>query len=135
MAEKLINVNLRLTASLWARLLTAAGNVGHGRAAFIRMVLEGAAYSKDPSVFVPRKAQGWMQPVAAPPRADPRPEPEPEPEEEPDEEYDVPYDPNYYYQHWRKVGRTHEEAMDLVRPGLVRAGIADWQPPENGVAH
>ena len=63
--EKAKNVNLLLAPSLWKRLLAVAGPLGQSRAAFIRVVLEQAAYSKDPGAYMPRAAQAFSA-VAGP---------------------------------------------------------------------
>lgn len=67
MAEKSIKVNLMLSRSLWDRLHRTSSMVGYSRASFIRLVLEGAANSKNPSMYVPSRVQSWMGAVNAPP--------------------------------------------------------------------
>ena len=85
MAEKIKNVNLRISVRLWERLLAVSGPLGYSRAAFIRLVLEGVAYSNNVSAYVPRKAKAFVEAVAtAVPAVQPRQrEPEPEYEEPP----------------------------------------------------
>jgi hypothetical protein len=61
MAEKIKNVNLRISVRLWERLLAVSGPLGYSRAAFIRLVLEGVAYSNNVSAYVPRKAKAFIE--------------------------------------------------------------------------
>jgi hypothetical protein len=66
MADKSEKFNVMLPRSLWQRLHKVSAVVGYSRAQFIRLILSGACDAKDPSIYVPRKAQVWMTQSAAP---------------------------------------------------------------------
>jgi hypothetical protein len=126
MAEKIKNVNLRISVRLWERLLAVSGPLGYSRAAFIRLVLEGVAYSNNVSAYVPRKAQGFVQAVAAAvPTVKPRQrEPQPEYKEPPLRVQ--PYNPQQNYCETRALGVNHEHALQSVLEECHQRGI-EWE--------